>query len=322
MKEQIVYIGNGSEKGIYLYQLKNEKMEWVKNTDDCKRCTYITGDSKYIYGVLENEKGYMISYKKDYNDLKFIGKYSSYGKGPCHIELDKKNNFLLISNYIDGACTILKLKQDGKVDKKIFNNIQNINISRLHCIKKLEKYNVYISIDLGMNALIAYEFKDEIIKKIAEFYFKNDVQPRHFISIKEKLYVVTEKSCEVYILEFKNNNFKLLNRISLLPDGIEKKEYFTGCAIKISRNCKKIYTTIRGHDSISVFKIRKGNLKMIQNISTRGHLPWDIALDKKEKYILVANNGSNDIAIFKNNIFNKLKFLYKKEVESPTCIFI
>lgn len=329
MKEQQVYIGNISKKGIYSYKFVKGKLIKKYETNDFEKCTYLANNRTYIYSVIETSdinndgNGYIISYKKCKDRLINIDKKSSYGKGPCHIELSKNNNMIFISNYIDGYLSIIKVNKDGTLGEKIYSFVENENKSHLHCVKKSLKGENFFLSDLGENLIIAYEIKKQKIEEVSRLKLKIGTEPRHIAVSKDKIYVVTEKSCEIYILEFKNKALKLLDVVSILPNNVKKKENYTGSAIKISKDFKYIYVSVRGHNSVSIFKINQKTIKMIQNTSCMGNIPRDLEIDKSGKYILVANQYSNDIAIFKRNkITGKIEYKRKEEMYSPTCIIV
>lgn len=326
---QKVFIGNCSKNGIYFYKLKNGKLIKENKTNDFEKCTYLANTKKYLYGVLEvqddnNKKnGYIVSYIKKDKRLQNIDKKSSYGQGPCHIEVNEKNKIILVSNYINGYLTVFKLNDDGSIGEKLFSSLENNQKSHLHCAKAYKNGKFFFTIDLGENLIVAYEVKDDKVKEISRLKLEGNSGPRHMALSKNKLYIITEKSCELYYIKFKNKKLYVIDKISLLPKNIEKKEDYTGCAIKLSKNNKKIYTTIRGHNSISVFKIRGKKLKIIENICCHGETPRDLGIDSKGKYLLVANQNSNEVAIFKiKKITGKLLYKSKEIVESPTCLII
>lgn len=329
MKKQQVFIGNVSKKGIYHYILKRGRLIKKYETNDFERCTYLVSNKTNLYSVIEtsdvkNEgNGYIVSYKKNRGELINVDKKSSYGKGPCHIELNKNNDMLFVSNYINGYLTIVKINRDGTLGEKIYSFVEDKNKSHLHCIKKSLNGKYFFVSDLGENVIIAYEIKNKKIKEISRIKLKLDTQPRHIAVSKKKIYVVTEKSCELYVLGFTNKSLKILEVVSILPDNVKKKENYTGCAIKISKDFKNIYLTVRGHNSVSVFQTNKKRVSMIQNITCSGEVPRDLEIDKSGRYILVANQDSNNIAIFKRNrITGKIEYKYKEEIKSPTCIIV
>lgn len=69
---------------------------------------------------------------------------------------------------------------------------------------------------------------------------------------------------------------------------------------KYLRNRKYLYTSNRGHDSITAFKIDRtsGKLELISYSSTQGEFPRDFAIRPTGKYLLVANQKSNTIVPF------------------------
>lgn len=84
---------------------------------------------------------------------------------------------------------------------------------------------------------------------------------------------------------------------------------------------KFIYTTLRGHNSISVFKYENNELELLQNILSYGNTPRDLEIDKTQRYLLVANQDSDEISIYSRDVnTGKLKFINKQNTLLPTCI--
>ena len=328
MKTQDVYIGNTSTNGICKYKFKNGELikadrEENSQTKVFERCTYLALNKKHLYSVVEKEDGIIVEYQREQNGLKYIEKNLSYGKGPCHIEIAPKNNLLFVSNYIDGYYTIFKINSNGVIGNPIYHKIENKKKSHAHCIKVASNGKFFCVVDLGADLLIVYEIKNNIIKEVDRLKFKNNTEPRHIAICKNIIYLITEKSCELYTIRFKNNKLEILDVKSLLPQNIKIKDNYTGCAIKVTKDFKNIYTTIRGHNSISVFKIKNNKIEMVQNINCGGDLPRDLELDKTENYVLVANSDDNKISIFRRDKKSgKLEFKNSEETESPTCVAI
>ena len=324
MRKQIIYVGNCSNKGLFKYKFTNGKLKFSTNTNDFERCTYLAKDKKNIYGVLEvcdeNNKGngYIVSYTDNKGKITNTCKKSSYGKGPCHISINKNKDMLFVSNYQDGNFVIYSLNNDS-IGEVIYQDLIDPQKSHVHYSQMLDG-NYLVMVDLGTSTIIIYNINDKM-KEVTRLTLGNNIQPRHLVINKNLIYVVTEITCQLYVLIFQDEELKILNKYNLLPQDEKIKDNYTGCAIKISKNKKFIYVSIREHDSISVFKCIESTLKLIQNIKCNGEIPRDIELDKFERYLLVANQNSNNISIFKRNkITGKLRFSNKIDVESPTCI--
>ena len=320
MKKKYVYIGNTSNNGIYKYEFVKKKLVFCDYSNDFERCTYLAKNGNNIYGVLElNNNGYIVSYIDRDGNLINTGKSKSYGHGPCHISVNYKSKLILVSNYIDGFFTIFKLNKDGTLGKMIYNTVLAEGKSHVHCSHMISD-NLICMVDLGTSTIVLFEINKEI-KEISRLKLGENIQPRHFVINNNQIVLITEATCRLYVISYKGNNLKIMSYYSILPENIEKKENDTGCAIKSTKNNKYIYVSIRGNNSISVFKRKKNKCILIQNIGCGGTLPWDIEISDTEKYIFVANHGSNNVSIFKRNKLNgKIKLVNNTKVERPTCI--
>jgi len=327
MKEvQKVYIGSSSEKGIACYGFYEGYLSCGKWTNDEKKCTYLAKTNTHVYSVVEiekddqNEGGYVLTYEIGEEGLKKKEKKPSCGKGPCHIEIDQLHQNLGISHYSDGTFCVRSLKKDGLIGNLVFQD-EGEKESRIHCAKW--KDNLLFKIDLGKDKLIIYEMKENRIIKKEEYQFEKQENPRHLIVNGDEIYVITEKSCMLYEFVLKEEKLSLKNKQSLFGDKIKKEEKDAGSAIKMSQDKNNIYTLIRGKDLICVFRKEENMWKLVQTISSRGKMPWDIAIDNKDEYALVANAESNQITIFaRNKNTGTLKYLRQEKDEFPTCILI
>lgn len=326
MEKQYIYIGNASKSGVNKYLFSNGNLEFISSTNDFERCTYLVQNESNIYAVQEignlNETGNVIAYKKSSKGLIYIDKKSSLGSGPCHIEISGKNRMLFISNYMNGYFTAYKLNNNGTIGKIFYNNVIDINKSHLHCAKVFNNEKNLITVDLGMDILELYDIQSTGIQKLSEIKLEPNTEPRHIATDKnDTIFLLTEKSCELYVLNCKQDKLNILHKKSILPKNHIKMQNDTGAAIKISADGRYIYTTLRGHNSISVFKYENKKLELVQNILSYGNTPRDLEIDKTQKYILVANQDSDEISIYSRDIdTGKLKFLNKQNSLLPTCV--
>jgi len=92
----------------------------------------------------------------------------------------------------------------------------------------------------------------------------------------------------------------LVDEVSAAKD--EQKN--TTAAIRISKDGKFLYASTRGAATITTFTVDPNGdrLKKIDTSATKGNGPRDFDLDPSDKYLLAANQDSNDITIFKRNI--------------------
>lgn len=326
MEKQYIYIGNASKSGINKYLFSNGKLDFISSTNDFERCTYLVQNESNVYAVQEignqNEPGNVIAYKKSSKGLIYIDKKSSLGSGPCHIEISGKNRMLFISNYMNGYFTAYKINDNGTIGKNIYNNVIDINKSHLHCAKVFNGEQNLITVDLGIDILELYDIRSTGVQKLSEIKLEPNTEPRHItVSKNNTIFLLTEKSCELYVLNCNQNKLNILHKTSILPKNHIKMQNDTGAAIKLSADGRYIYTTLRGHNSISVFKYENKKLELVQNILSYGNTPRDLEIDKTQKYIFVANQDSDEILIYSRDInTGKLNFLNKQKSLMPTCV--
>ena len=291
---------------------KNNNIKYYEDISLKKYNTYRI-DTKCKYLVFPQNEEELINILKEIKKEKI--KYLVLGNGSNIIfSMDYYNGVII---KLDNLC---QLKVDGTIGKLIFEEVQDKNKSHIHFMKEYDK-NLY-SVDLGTNCIEVYDIRHKI-NAVTKLNFEENIQPRHLCFYKDYIFLVTEKSCKLYTLKFENNSLNIIEERALLSEEDEIKDTYTGCAIDISKDGKYIYATIREHNSISVFKNYSGALKLVQNISSNGELPWDIKIDKDDKFVIVANASSDNVCIYERNKYNgKIKFMYESCMNTPSCILI
>lgn len=326
MKQDFI-IGSYSQNGICKIAFNNGTLLPVNSENSFENNSYLYQNNSTIYSVVEYsnnplyQNGHVIARN---SDLTPTSTSSVEGTSPCFITVDPSRNMLYVANYGDGSIDVFLLNPDGSIHKSIFHKKYSSH-SHIHHISFSEDYKFVFILDLGDDTLFSYKIiLDENKLELQEahsYHFPNNSEPRHLVSHKQSFYVITENSCEIYQLSFsEQTGFKKIDCISILPSTIKKEENITGCAIKMSLDYQFLYTTIRGHNSISVIKIHP-SLEIIQNISCFGNTPRDIQFDNSQTFLLCANQNSSSISIF--NRHKKTGLLSLKDIYpigSPACI--
>lgn len=328
--EQIFYVGNYASNGIDILSFSNGDLQYLSSTNHFSNCSFVCQTDKAIYHVIEMSEdmsypgGYVVAYNKA--SLTLLNYEISYGNGPCFVTIDYFRNILYLGNYGDGSLTAFLLDKNGKIEKKLLH-ISYTNHSRIHCISFSKDFQYLFVVDLGNNELIAYqiEFSNDALEllELSRFSFPNFSEPRHMVvNSSNQICIVTESSCEIYLLSFsKENGFNLLSRTSLLPEGVKKLINYTGCAIKTNQKHSFIYASIRGYNHISVFEWKNNRLHRIQTISCFGQTPRDISFDISGNFLLCANQDSNSISIFNVDMANGLlTYNHTFPSQTPSCL--
>ena len=106
-----------------------------------------------------------------------------------------------------------------------------------------------------------------------------------------------------------------------------KSFYFTadydafngGAAIRISSDGRFLYASNRGHNSIAVYAVSENGeaIERIQLISTEGDIPRDFDLDPSEDFVVVANQDSDNLTLYRRNQETGLLEMIQKMLPFP-----
>lgn len=322
---QNMLIGTYSQNGIYTLQFRGGSLYLLNTSDTFENCSYLSYSSNHIYGIVE------YSEREVYKDGALISMTSTLsnqhafpisGKGPCFILFDDIRNLLYIANYGNGTIDVFLLDVNGNITSSIYHK-QYTSHSRIHHLALSEDKNMLFASDLGDNKIYAYQiiFENQTLelKDLGYYSFAKGTSPRHLAIYLNNIYVITEDSCELYHFTFSENaGFHFVNSISIV--GNDRTANDTGCAIRISKDGKFIYASIRGKDCIYVFSTTP-ELKLIQTTSCFGKTPRDIQFDTFENYLLCANQNSRSISVFdRDQKTGLLQYNNGYHIDNPACI--
>ena len=329
-----LYVGtytSGKSEGIYKFDFDTKtgelsNLQLVAKTKNPSFIAYAP-TKKFIYAVGEDEKGTVSSFKVEENgQLTFVNRVKSFGGAPCHISVNETGTKAVASNYVGGNISLYTINNNGTLNEasQVFNHNIPEQKSHAHSAKFIN--NALFVADLGRNAMYQYEkesdnnyqLKDSSIVKMTE-----NAGPRHFTLTKDGkfIYVINEYASTVTASKKVGNTFELINHYSTLSKDYQAKN---SCAdIHLSHDERFIYGSNRGENTIAVFKrnLETGTLEKIQNMSVHGDWPRNFTLDPTGKFLLVANQKSNDISVFNIDFkTGKLSFFKTFKAETPVCL--
>lgn len=332
-----LYVGgytNGEGKGIYTFDfnsetgaLKNRKLVTEANNPSY---LVISSDKETVYSVSESKNylntnsGAIASYKVlEDGLLEKNAEISSYGANPCHLSLNEKEDRLVVSNYTGGSFSLYSILKEGQIDKNLQVEDLNKDSIKAHTHSaQFFKDQLFVA-DLGINTLENYVFKDSsyVVKQSIQITEKSG--PRHFVMTKnaEFIYVINEYGGTISTLVKDGDGYTKKNDISTLGENFKGNNF---CAdIHISQDEKFLYGSNRGENTIVVFERNKkdGRLKKVQSISCHGNWPRNFTLGPKGKFLLVANQKSDNITIFLiDKQSGKLTYIYDVKSPTPSCL--
>ena len=234
----------------------------------------VSPDEKNLYAVnsvsnFKGEKAGAVSafaIDKASGHLTLLNQKSSTGSGPCYVSMDPGADVLLIANYAGGSVKSFRLNRDGSIGDDgsfILHHGSGVNTNRqtsahAHFIHPDPLGRFALVCDLGTDKVVVYKI-NSAAGTLTENSFAT-VPPgsgaRHlaFSPDGKFVHVANEMGCTVTTFRWDSDAGKLepIETISALPPGVKVEPDFTAAEILVSGS--HVYATIRGHDSVSVFR--------------------------------------------------------------------
>ena len=270
--------------------------------------------------------------------LDFINKVSSGTENPCHISLSKDGKWLAVANYTGGSLATFPINGDGSLEpfsQHIIHSGTGVNPQRqekphAHSVFFSPDQKFLLSPDLGLDQVYIYKFNSNNPKPLqpAEIPFiKADpgAGPRHldFSPSGKYMYVVEEMGGTVSAYTYKDGVTKKIQRIATHPE--DYKGQPGSADIHISPDGKFLYASNRGdEDNIAIFSVDvvTGKLTSVGYQSVLGAQPRNFMIDPTGKFLLVANQKTNNIVVFRRDMITGLlqQTLQHIEIPNPVCL--
>ncbi len=344
----LMFVGTytgGDSKGIYSFYFdqKSGELESAETTLNKENPSFlaISPNKQFLYAVAEVKEspnidsGSVASYRiLEDGQLEKINQKATKGYHPCHVAVSPDGSLVVASNYSSGSLSLFRADERGKLSES-FQLIQHIGFGpdssrqmepHAHSALFDAKGELLISADLGTD-------KIELYKQAADGNFVAAEQafvamppgagPRHFAFSPDGqfMYVMNEMVETVTVLKKEANKFVELETVSALPPDYKEASY--GADIHVSLDGNFVYCSNRGHNSIAVFQrdLDSGKIKLVETESVQGDWPRNFALSPNGKFLLVANQKSNNITVFNIDKNGMLDYTgVSIDLPSPVCL--
>ncbi len=334
------YTNECDSQGIYVYDFNTitGAFKPKANSKGVENPSFlsIAPDNRFIYSVNENgDKSYVSSfnYNPQTGKVDFINKRDSEGADPCYIINDDSN--VIVANYSGGTIAVFDKKDKGSLTNAkqvIKHSGSSINKSRqesphVHMVYFSPDKKYVLATDLGTDKIYTYQYnpdggKETLVLK-SEYDIKPGNGPRHLAFHPNRIfvYLLNELTAVMTVLEYKEGSFSHIQDINITP-------FHTGqngaADIHFSDDGKFLYATNRGDaNTISVFRVHaNGRVNQVQEIRSGGETPRNFAIAPKGNYVLIGNQKSNYISIFKRDKVTGMLEATENKIElcAPVCI--
>jgi len=293
-------------------------------------------DGTLLYFVEEQQQGYVRSFKRNAENASItpINAHSSQGQNPCHLSLSPSEQHLAVANYSSGNVAVFKLSDTGAlVDQPTVMqhrgrgpNAKRQEGPHAHWAQWTPDSKFLYAVDLGTDQVMGYTFdtsSGHVGRPFTALKTEPGAGPRHMVfhPTRNWAYVINELSNQI-VFATRNTDGQLHSeqKISTLPDDFDGPSQ--AAHIAINNAGTRLYSSNRGHDSITVFKIASnGILSVLQHIATQGHWPRFFLLLDDEKLLFVANERSNNVVAFRVNALGMISQTGQSaQVDQPTYL--
>ncbi len=351
-KDYYLLIGtytSGKSEGIYVYNFNSGNGSCsLANKVGTSNPSYlaIAANGKFVYAV--NEKAdstrftttgsvSAFSFNQKNGAMKEISTQSSGGKHPCYVAIDKTGKWLTAANYADGSSCVLPIKENGMLDTpsqviqdygKGKDEKRQAGPHAHSTIFSPDNKELFVQ-DLGIDKIMCYDFNEATGKLSpgAPPFVETaaGAGPRHidFHPTKGIIYVIEELSNAVSVLKKEKGKMLFIQTISSVPNDYKGP---TGAAdIHVSPDGRFLYTSNRGtSNTIGIFSIDEttGKLSLVGHQSAMGKTPRNFSLDPTGNFLLVANQDTDNIVVFKRDTTTGLLTAtgHQISVPNPVCL--
>lgn len=338
------YTNEQKTNGIHVYTFNSSTGDFQERSKmvDIKNASYlaVSDDRKNVYAVSEAADGKGVnaySFDASKGTLTFLNSGTAGGNGPCYISVDEKKQTVFTGNYGGGSLSATRLNKDGSLsdDVQIIKHEgSSVNQSRqdkphVHAVVLSPDGRYLFVPDLGTDKVNAYRYepnKDKPLTPATPPFATVEAGggPRHltFHPNGKFAYLILEMQGAIAAFDYKDGKLQQKQTITMLAP--EFKGKIGAADIHVSPDGKFLYGSNRGEaNDIAIYAIDKdGKLSLVGRQASSINTPRNFAIDPTGNFLLVGNQNTNDIVIFKRDKESGLLTATGKtiQVDKPVCL--
>jgi 6-phosphogluconolactonase len=333
------YSVEGKVNGIHVYKFNAQNGEFAiaQPVTELPNASFlaISRDNKNVYALSD---GRVNAYSFDPVSGALTAMNSVPAQGPSYVSIDNTKNAVFAGNYNGGSVMAVRLNKDGSFAEDKLHTYKHEGSSvvkerqekpHVHSVELSPDGGYLLAPDLGADKVYQYKIdatNPEILIPVDPPFImaKPGGGPRHitFHPNGNYAYLVLELQGAVTVFDYKNGSLKEKQTVSMVTPDFNGR--LSGADIHASPDGKFLYASNRGDaNEIAIYSIDKnGLLMLIGRQSVLGKMPRNFAIDPTGNFLLVGNQNSNEIVIFKRDPYTGLLTPMEKriEVDKPVCL--
>lgn len=309
-------------EGITVFEMDEASGELteVEKEGDLINSTFLTlsPNGKYLYACTDTKletNGSVTAFSIDTLSGKItpLNKLSTSGRNPVHVVTDPSGKMVVASGYGDAVLDVFHTNGDGSLNFRLqgihyWGGSQVIpdrqEEAHLHSATFSPDGGLIFVPDLGADRIRALTVDSVSGFKWADTLTAHTVSgsgPRHFVFHPngDFAYCIEELSGTVSAWKYQKGHLLPLGRY---PSYQTRQEVYGSADIHISAEGKFLYTSNRQEEnSIAVFAVNpaSGALTLQNHQSTLGKIPRSFVLDPSGQFLIVGNQMSDNLVVFR-----------------------
>jgi 6-phosphogluconolactonase len=317
----------------------------------------ISPNHRFLYAVIEDpysagppldHSSYVSAFAIDSatGKLRLLNTVPTSGTSTCFISMDKTGKFVLMANFGSGSVSVVRVREDGSLGE-LASFIQDVGHSvnqfiqmepHPHSIVVSQDNRYAIVSDLGTDKVLIFRFDANtgmlsppgppsvsVYPGSGPRHFAFDPAGKFGYQLNEMNGVV-----DVFAWDSAKGSLTPVQSAQTMPHDFFGTNH--SAEIEVHPGGKFLYESNRrtpnetewGQDTIGVFAIDpvKGMLSAVQASPTGGIMPRSFAIDPTGRYLLAANEISNNVVVYAiDNTTGQLSKTGKEiMVDTPVCL--
>ena len=316
---------SGTSKGIYAYSFapSTGDLTSVGLAAEADNPTFLTlgPDGKTVLVANEVDKfddkasGAVSTFTLDRTKTRLskVNQVASGGGGTCHVAFDRTGKAAFAANYGGGSSASFAVGVGGALSPAVSffqysghgPNAERQTAPHAHRVTVSPDNRFLLVNDLGLDMIHIYRLDAATAKLVpnepAGWMSAPGAGPRalRFHPKGKVAYCVTEMTSSVVVLRWDSvrGALETVQEVVMRPDGFSG--ITGGDDLVIDREARFAYATDRFDDIVVTFAISPvdGKLTLVDRIPCGGKIPRHLALDPSGKWLLIANQASDNISV-------------------------
>jgi 6-phosphogluconolactonase len=263
-----------------------------------------------LYAVSEGSPGEASAFAIRADGLALLNTVRWRGGGPCHIALDPKGRFALISAYGGGTLASIRIDEIGQFGEvaDVFQNAgKGPNASRqeaphLHYAQTDGSGKQVFACDLGTDQVLRFELDPRTGRLTAQKPFAAipGSGPRHLTLSKDGKTAYFLGELDLTVQSFAVRDGSAIQTISTVEEGTPRPGVSTA-AIRLHPSGKYLYASNRGADSIACFRVVGNRLERFAVVPAGVKTPRDFNFDPSGRIMIAAGQDDGRIVSFRHD---------------------